>query len=80
MTVIDNGSNTNRTVTVRRKATKRTLPFDLAAGELEASPQAEDILAARKKPRLDEPLPTTTDEAMTASPDVSVGPPMKLKP
>jgi hypothetical protein len=37
-------------------------------------PQAEDI-PARKKPRLDEPLPSTSDEVARkiASPDVSVG-------
>jgi hypothetical protein len=70
--------NLNRTSTVRRKAAKGTLPWDLKAGELDlVSPQsqAEEIAAARKKPRLEEPLPTTTDEAArkTASPDVSVG-------
>jgi hypothetical protein len=60
----ENGSNINRTVAVRRKAAKRTNPFDLAAEELHlmsSSPppqEAEDIPAARKKPRLDEPLPT----------------------
>jgi hypothetical protein len=80
-TSIDNRSNWNRTVAVRRKAAKRTHPFDLAAEELHLvpsssslSPQAEDIPPARKKPRLEEPLPTTTDEAArkTAPPDVSV--------
>jgi hypothetical protein len=68
--------NPNPIVAARRKAAKRTLPWDLAAGELDlVSPQAEDIpAAARKKPRLEEPLPTTTDEAArkNASPDVSV--------
>jgi hypothetical protein len=67
-TVTSNGPNTNRAVAVRRKAAKRTHPFDLAAEELHLvplsslSPRAEDIPAARKKPRLEEPLPTTTDE------------------
>jgi hypothetical protein len=65
-----------RTVKVRRKAAKRTRPFDLPAGELllvSRPPQAKEI-PARKKPRLEEPLPTTTDQAAnkTASPDVSV--------
>ncbi len=78
----NNGLNLNRTVTVRRNAAKRTHPFDLAAEELHlvpssslSSPQAEDIPPARKKPRLEEPLPTIIDEATgkTASPDVSVG-------
>jgi hypothetical protein len=71
--------NLNRIFAVRRKAAKRTLPWDLAADDLDlvpsSSPQAEDIPTARKTPRLEEPLPTTTDEAAreTASPDVSVG-------
>jgi hypothetical protein len=68
--------NTNLTVKVRRKAAKRTLPFDLASEELHIMPsswssQADDIpTVARKKPRLEEPPPTTTDEAgrKTASP------------
>jgi hypothetical protein len=66
--------NLNQTVKVCRKAAKRTLPWDLATGELDLVPspsQAEDILAGIKQ----EPLPTTTDEAATetASPDLSVG-------
>jgi hypothetical protein len=85
-TVTNNGPNWERTVKTRRKAAKRTLPFDLTAEELtlvpsssslssSSSPQAEDIPPARKKPRLKESLPTTTDEAAkkAASPDVSVG-------
>jgi hypothetical protein len=64
-------------------AAKRTHPWDLAAGELHLmssqppptpQPQDEDIPAvAIKKPRLEEPLPTTTDEAAreTAPHDVS---------
>jgi hypothetical protein len=77
-TPTENGSNMNRTVAVRRKAAKRTNPFDLTAEELHEhlmSPsQAEDIQVA-KKPRLEEPLPATADEALkkTASPDLSVG-------
>jgi hypothetical protein len=83
---VRDGPNLNHAVAVRRKAAKRTLPWDLAAQELllipssslpraEASPQAEDITTAKKKPRLEEPLPTTPNEAArkTASPDVSVG-------
>jgi hypothetical protein len=68
-----NGPSMNRTVKISRKAAKRTLPWDQAAGELLMS-QDEDN-PARKKPRLEEPLPTTTDEAAgkTASPDLSVG-------
>jgi hypothetical protein len=66
----------NRTVAVRRKAAKRTLPWDLAARELLlASPPQDEEIRARKKRRLEEPLPTTTDEAArkTSSPEVSVG-------
>jgi hypothetical protein len=60
----------NRTVSLRRKAAKRTLPWDLAAGELDLMsssppPQAEDIPAARKKRRIEEPFPTSSDEATT---------------
>jgi hypothetical protein len=65
--------NWNRTVNVRRKAAKRTFPFDRAAGELlnlvpssSSSPQAEDIpAAARKKQRIEEPCSVSTDEAIT---------------
>jgi hypothetical protein len=61
------------TFAVRRKGTKRSESWYLAPPP--PSPQAEDI-PARKKPRREEPLPTTTvDEAArkTAAPDVSVG-------
>jgi hypothetical protein len=46
---------------VRRKAAKRTLPWDLAEDEIRL---AEDIRAT-KRPRLEEPLRTSTDEATT---------------
>jgi hypothetical protein len=76
-TVSDDSPNWNRSVVVRRKAAKRTNPFELTAEELHlmsSSSLAED-LPARKKLRLEEPLPTTTDEAArkTASHDVAVG-------
>jgi hypothetical protein len=65
----------NRTVAVgRRKAVRRTLPFDLQPGEIQLLPPGDDA-PARKKPRLEEPLPTTpVDQAAreTASPDPSV--------
>jgi hypothetical protein len=45
--------NLSRTVTVRQKAAKRTLPLDLAARELDIlsppPPQAEDIPARMKR-------------------------------
>jgi ribosome recycling factor len=53
------GPNPNGAFAEHRKAAKRTLPWDLASGEL-------DLVAhipTRKKPRIEEPLPTTTDEA-----------------
>jgi hypothetical protein len=75
------GPNLNRTVSVQRKATKCSeswylvppLPQNTAV-PLPPSPQGGDI-PERKKPRLDEPLPTATDEAArkTASPDFSLG-------
>jgi hypothetical protein len=62
----------NVTVVVRRKAAKRTSPWDLAAGELtlvSSPPQAEDIPAAKKprleEPQLEEPFSASTDEAST---------------
>jgi hypothetical protein len=83
---VNSGPKWNRAVAVRRKVAKRSHPFDLAAEELhlmsslppQPPPQAEDIPApARKKPRLEESLPTTADEAAkkTASPDISGAPP-----
>jgi hypothetical protein len=74
---VRDGPNLNRTVAARRKAAKRTHPWDLVVGGLHLvspPPQAEDNLA-RKKPRLEEPLPTTTDKAAktATSPDTSLG-------
>jgi hypothetical protein len=68
-----NDSDMHRAVTNRCKAAKRNLPWDLNAGELLVS-QDEDN-SVRKNPRLEDPLPTTTDEAArkTASPDISEG-------
>jgi hypothetical protein len=70
---------------VRRKAANRTEPLYLRRGTRQRQlpsyfasppPQDEDVPAvARKKPRLEESLPTTTDKAArkTALPDVSIG-------
>ncbi len=72
-----NGPNLNRTVTVRRKAAKRSESWYQNIVATLSTP-------ARKKPRLEEPLlllPTTTDEAAgkAASPDTSVGlPPLMM--
>jgi hypothetical protein len=66
---VSNGPNLNRTVTVRRKAAKRSERWYQHL-------TAPLSMPARKKPRVEEPLPTTTtDEAArkTVSPDISVG-------
>jgi hypothetical protein len=66
--IVSNGNDephlSGGTVKVRRKAAKRTLLFDLTAGEL----------SLVKRLRLEEQLPTKTDEdaKKTASPDISV--------
>jgi hypothetical protein len=61
----DDDPNWKRIINVRRKAAKRTLPFDLPAGELNLV----------KRLRLEKCLPPTTGEAArkTVSTDVSVG-------
>jgi hypothetical protein len=61
---VRNGSNMNRTVAVRRKAAKRTLPWGLEAGQLNlvSPPQAEDTQAT-KRPRLETPFSASTNEA-----------------
>jgi hypothetical protein len=63
---VRNGPNLNRTFTVRRKAAKRILPWDLPIDEIQLAlprPQDEDI-QERKRPRLEEPVPTSTDDAI----------------
>jgi hypothetical protein len=55
----------NRTFAVRHKAAKRSLPWDLVGEELELisrRQESEDIRAATKKPRLEEPFSASTDE------------------
>jgi hypothetical protein len=93
MEAVSNGLNLNRTVTVCRKVAKRTDPLYIApppptqniAAPLPPTPtpQVEEI-PARKKPRVEKPLPTitVTDEAVrkTASPDVSAGLPTSAMP
>jgi hypothetical protein len=68
---VPTGPNLNQypTITVRRKAAKRTFPYDLKIGEtielaLPRPPQAEES-PARKKQRLEESFPTSVDEAIT---------------
>jgi hypothetical protein len=58
----------NRTFAVRRKAAKRTLPWDLVGEELNLvsrRQESEDIRAATKKPRLEEPFSASPDEVAT---------------
>jgi hypothetical protein len=82
-----NGPNLNLTVTVRRKVAKRSDPLFIAPSPQTIptppppSPQAEEI-PARKKRRIEEPLPTTTDEAAkkTAPPDLPEGLPPPATP
>jgi hypothetical protein len=61
-----NGPDMNCTFTEDRRASKRTLPWDLPADELElvAPPQAKDT-QDRNRPRLEKPIPTSTDESTT---------------
>jgi hypothetical protein len=62
---VRNGPNLNHTFTLRRKAAKRTFPWELTADEPQLAsppPQDEDIRET-KRPRLEEPVATSTDEA-----------------
>jgi hypothetical protein len=61
--------NLNDSFIVRRKAAKRTLPWDLSLDELElmSPPHAEDT-PAMKRPRLEEPFSSSTDKAATTMP------------
>jgi hypothetical protein len=73
---VRNGPSMNRTFTVRRKAAKRTLPWKLTADEIQLAlspPQDEDIRETKRR-RLEEPFPTSTDEAATedSSHDITV--------
>jgi hypothetical protein len=63
------GPNLNRTFTVRRKAAKRTFPWELTEDELQlASPrpqEEEEDIRETKRPRLGESFRASTDEATT---------------
>ncbi len=82
------GPNLNRTVAVRRKAAKRTNPLYITPPPPQTiptpplpPPQAHNI-PVTQKPRVEEPLPTTTDEAAKniAAPDISEGLPSPATP
>jgi hypothetical protein len=64
---VRNGPNLNCTFTVRRRAAKRTVPGDLPADEIQLAlprPQDEDEDPREtQRPRLEEPFPTSTNEA-----------------
>jgi hypothetical protein len=63
-----NGPSMNPTITVRRKAAKRTLPWKLAADEIQLalSPSHDEgDIRETKRQRLQEPVPTSTDKAAT---------------
>jgi hypothetical protein len=64
----DPNLNQYPTITVRRKAAKRTFPYDLKIGETIqlALPRPQDEESpARKKQRLEESFPTSVDDAIT---------------
>jgi hypothetical protein len=77
MEPVSNDATMNLTVIISRKAAKRTLPWDLGAGELDlvSPPHQAEVVPARMKPRLEKHFSASTDEATrkTASPDVSEG-------
>jgi hypothetical protein len=66
---VRNDPNLNQypTITVRRKAAKRTFPYDLKADEIQlALPRPQDEESpARKRQRLEESFPTSVDDAIT---------------
>jgi hypothetical protein len=59
------GASMNPTITVRRKAAKRTLPWKLAADEIQLalSPPQDEDTRVTKRPRLEELFPTSLEEA-----------------
>jgi hypothetical protein len=62
---VRNGPNVNMsgtTFTVRRKVAKRIYPWDLPASEVHLVQVVPEGIPAKKKPRLEEQFPTTTDE------------------
>jgi hypothetical protein len=67
--------NSNGTSAARRKAAKRSLPWDLSAGELDLAPPPPppqtEVIPAAKRPRLEEPITASTrlEEPINASTD-----------
>jgi hypothetical protein len=68
---VHSSPNLNRAVPLRRKAARRTLPFELALDEIQLAeppppPSPDEEIQDRKRPRLNEkPFSTSTDEATT---------------
>jgi hypothetical protein len=64
---VRNGPNLNRTFTVRRKAAKRILPWDLPIDEIQlALPLPHDeYMRETNRPRLEEPVPTSATDVAT---------------
>ena len=63
-----NGPSMNPTITVRRKAAKRTLPWKLAADEIQLalSPSHDEgDIRETKSQRPQDPVPTTNDKTTT---------------
>jgi hypothetical protein len=82
--VSSESATTSTTVRLRRRAANRTEPLYLRRSTRQRQPPGyfasppppqDEEIPARKKPRLEEPLPTTADQAArkTDSPDVSEG-------
>jgi hypothetical protein len=72
-----NSPNLNRTFTVRRKAAKRTFPWELTADEIQLAlprPQDEDTRETKRPRRLEEPVPTST-EASSKTTTIAIFPP-----
>jgi hypothetical protein len=72
--IIPNETLSSGTGRLRRKAARRSEPLFIRRSPRRLGKAAAEDAPARKKPRLEEPLPTTTNESAgnTASTDVSV--------
>jgi hypothetical protein len=69
METVRDDPSMNRTFAVRRKAAMRTFPWKLTAEELQLAlprtPDEDEDIRATKRPRLEEPVPTSIDEDAT---------------
>jgi hypothetical protein len=62
---VRNGPNHNRTFTMRRKAAKHTFRWGPEEINTTVPPQHDEGIQETKRPRLEEPFPASTDEAIT---------------